>query len=320
MATPAHYFPLKQGRYQVSAGLCELGKDFGNGRQDGQIFQLDSLFDPYHQAKQQARSEQLAKYYPDSALTPAAMARVQQFVITRLIAEYPQYFELTQEESTWHLHCALTATVLTFDQSLENLINVQAPDIVVPYRDGLDALACQVQEDLALVQRTPNGSNTLKAVHLCFPNHWGAAAKMGRDFLAVHQPVPGMAKINHTHQQLIDALIHKGPYVRFAWGVATDNRLNHHPQSPSKIMPSAWEGRAFDPLDPQLYLRIERQVMWGLPELEIFLFTIRTYFTDCTTLTPQQREQLRSALASMPMQARIYKGLDQLDEILAWLV
>jgi hypothetical protein len=66
--------------------------------------------------------------------------------------------------------------------------------------------------------------------------------------------------------------------VRFAWGLSTDTPLNHHPEPPMNILPLQWQGRNFDPNNPRLYLRIERQVIWGLPKYEAVLFVIRTYF------------------------------------------
>ncbi len=188
------------------------------------------------------------------------------------------------------------------------------------YTSALDALACQIQEDLAVVCRRADGSDGLAAVHLCSPNHWAAEEKIGRHFAQVHAPVAGMGLLNQRSADLIRAMIERGPYVRFAWGLGTDTRLNHHPEPPPGIPPADWQGRHFDPEHPRLFVRVERQVLWGFPQQEAALFTIRTYFRDCARLTPQERTQLRLAISSMTPQTLAYKGLAaHHDPILEWL-
>ena len=189
-----------------------------------------------------------------------------------------------------------------------------------PYASALDALACQVQEDLAVVCRAPDGKDWLAAVHLCSPNHWAAEEKVGRAFAIVHAPVAGMAPLNQRSGDLVRAMIERGQYVRFAWGLGTDTRLNHHPEPPPGIPPKKWQGRSFDPAQPSLFVRLERQVLWGFPQENASLFLIRTYFRDCAALTPPERRQLRAALASMTPETLAYKGLTaHRDAILEWL-
>ncbi|MBM3278545.1 MAG: DUF3445 domain-containing protein [Candidatus Handelsmanbacteria bacterium] len=189
-----------------------------------------------------------------------------------------------------------------------------------PYADIFDALACQVCEDLAVVCRRPDGGDWLATVHLCSPNHWAAEEKVGRPFAQVHAPVAGMGPLNQRSSDLVRAMIERGPYVRFAWGLGTDTRLNHHPEPPRGISPENWQGRYFDPEHPRLFLRLERQVLRGFTQEEAALFTIRTYFRDCDRLSPGERTQLRLALLSMTPETLIYKGLTaHRDAILEWL-
>lgn len=136
----------------------------------------------------------------------------------------------------------------------------------------------------------------------------------------MHAPVAGMGLLNQRSGDLVRAMIERGPYVRFAWGLGTDTRLNHHPEPPPGISPASWQGRHFDPAHPSLYVRVERQVLWGFPRQEAALFTIRTYFRDCARLALQERAQLRLAIASMTPETLVYKGLaTHRDPILEWL-
>jgi hypothetical protein len=117
-------------------------------------------------------------------------------------------------------------------------------------------------------------------------------------------------------------MIDREPMVRFAWGLSTDTRLNHHPEAPLDVPVNDWLGRHFDRDRPRLFLRIERQVIWGLPEYDAALFTIRTYFRDCSVVKKDTnlRCKLSAAIESMTPESLEYKGLAQSKaNILAWL-
>jgi hypothetical protein len=313
------YFPLDTGQYQVTPGLHALGTDFGNSIADSHIFQFDTNFDRYRQAKIAARTETLEKYYCREELDLQKDSIINQFIIQQLCHESPELFLYQKQNQQHQLHCKLTGETLMFDSQYQ-LAGTQ-PD-TTDYVDGLDALAMQIQEDIALVEKTNEGGDRIVTLHLCFPNHWAAQDKIGKSFMISHAPVPGMARINQRAEQLLNSLLHKGPYVRFAWGLATDTHLNHHPIPPEGFDKKLWQGRSFNPTDPQLYLRIERQVIHGFPEIDIFLFTIRTYFYDVAVLkqSPTKRDALQSALQSMSPATLSYKGLaESLPLILKWL-
>ncbi len=153
-------------------------------------------------------------------------------------------------------------------------------------------------------------NNRVTALHLCAPNHWAAADKLGKDFMTVHKAVPGFASYNSSHHRMLSGLVHKGPYVRFAWGLCTDNDLNQHPHASSGHAGKPRPGREFTS-DSDLYMRIERQCMWGQPEIGAFLFTIRTYFmkVDNANMTDSEIYALKSAISGMDRETRIYKYL-----------
>jgi hypothetical protein len=120
---------------------------------------------------------------------------------------------------------------------------------------------------------------------------------------------------------MLRSLIHKGPYVRFAWGLSTDINLNQHPSLVTDDGKNISQGRCFSLDNRSLYMRIERQVILGIPEINGFLFTIRTYFRDIQTITNKsQLRRLVKVIESMSDETGIYKGIyDQKAEILKWL-
>lgn len=316
----ACYFPLDNGRYEVKPGLMPLSSNLGNDRIDQQVFQIDSNFAHYRQAKLTARRERLSKYYQTYNYSGVAGA-IAHLIIARLTQEYPQYFYL-ERLSTGNalLHCHLTAETLYLDAYWQ--LQQSQSNVKPAYESTLDALACQVQEDLAVVCRGSDGANWLSVIHLCYPNHWAAEDKIGKDFALVHAPVAGMEKINQSAGAIVNTMIEREPMVRFAWGLSTDTRLNHHPNPPLGIQVKQWCGREFNINNPRLYLRIERQIIWGLPEYQAALFTIRTYFRDCKVIKQDAvlRPKLVAALDSMTADSLVYKGLaERKNSILRWL-
>lgn len=323
MATPdepvAHYFPLSSGQYVIKPGFYRLGHDFGNGAADRRLFQLDRQFADYRRVKQQARCEDLDKYL---CVTPEAdtLAPVlNQFFIDRLCREYPDRFQRVDTSEGQRLDCRLTGESLHFTHEGSYLDCLPAHQADTPaYRNGLDALALQIQEDLALVDLRGE-RDRLCAIHLCQPNHWDPREKIGGDFAGIHQPVPDMARINARAAQLLQACLQQGPFVRFAWGIATDERLNHHPEPAPGTDRQQWQGRAFDPARPAAWLRVERQVLHGLPQTHAVLFTIRTYHIPLSDLSVAEQQLLYQAIAGMEESHRDYKGLADPTPLLDWL-
>lgn len=299
---PAQYFPLKKGLYEVTPGLSRLGADFGNGPRDALAFQLDSEFPKYRENKKRCWEERPSKYSVVSQEFAAIEPVVIRALVSRLTQEYPEYFEAQGAV----LQCRLTGD-----------------SIPLASQGAWDALASQVQEDLCVLTAGPDGNDSLTALHLCSPSHWSAEEKVGKNFAEVHRPVPGIEPIVKTAPGLIDLVVHKGPYTRFVWMFATDDRLNHHPEPPPGHDPVEWKGRAFDrSKEIPLRMRLERQVMLGLPEIRSFLFLIRTYFVDGREIRrdPQRRALLSAALRSMSPASQQYKGVaGQVEDVVSWL-
>lgn len=313
----AFYFPLSNGQYEVKPGLFPFPTDFGNGQQDFRLFQIDKTFPHYRENKLAARAESLEKYVCQST-AELSFPIVNQFIVDALCSEYPEFFIFDPVQQ--RLDCRLTDEQLVFDTqgNLEHEKSQINTDTA--YINSWDALAMQIQEDLAIMQVDTNGKGKLVALHLCAPNHWAASDKIGKDFLSMHASVPGMERINQRANQINSAILHKGPFVRFAWGFSSDTRLNHHPIAPDNIPTSDWQGRQFNPSTPELYLRVERQTLTGYPTEGLVLFTIRNYFYDVKNLSGEQQKQLLNAIQSMSDDTICYKGLNKSKNMIVnWL-
>jgi hypothetical protein len=300
----------------VKPGLVPLGTDFGNGPADHLTFQFDAGFAEYRKVKQQARAERLDKYYQTRDFAPEIAGTVCRFIARRLAKEHSALFALEERAEEVTLRSALAGETLRFDPEMQRVVGKGADP---PYADPFDALAAQVQEDLAVVRRV-DGKDWACAIHLCFPYRWTAEEKIGLDFVTMHLPVPAMETFRKPG--MVTNMIKFGPFTRFVWELCTDDRLNHHREPPPGTGPDTWREHPFDPQHPRFFLRVEREVLHGFPEQEAALLAVRISFRDGEEIRKDAtlRVPLCKTIESMTPEALRYKGLaDSRDDILAWL-
>jgi len=322
LPAPRAYFPLNSGRYVVEAGLKILGQQSVEGLIESEFFPIDALYGAYLSEKRASR-RQLAKHYATHRLAPAIARDVADWLMNRLVLESPQFFQ----RDGWVFRNLLAGFEAEVDpEGLEvaafRLLTPMLPEaqgdavngpVDFTGADLLDFLASQLSEDLAITCRDrETGENWQAFLHVSFPNHWAPEEKIGKPFMAVHEPVADFERIARASEKLIDAMITKGPFIRFAWGIATDTRLNHHPELPQG---RKLEGDALAELGEHVFMRIERQTLKGFPEHDAAFFTIRTTFRTLAEIARDsvQREHLREAIATMGPDALAYKGLEDLQ-------
>jgi hypothetical protein len=293
----ARYTPWTKGVYEVAPGLRPFGTDFGNGAADRRVFQLDADFDKYAENKRTALRERRSKYVRSFRLAADVERAAIDLIVARLAADYPDRFQagwegdhrtLSEDAKTWVLPA--------FGRGNES--------------QSLDMLARLVQEDFAVVS-TEHSADWVSYINLCSPSHWAAEEKVGRSFFDVHAPIPAFERVNAVAAEMVQTMVQRGPFVRFVWGVESDDRLNHHTEPPPGWDPEEWHGRLFD--RGQFWVRTERQVIFGMPAVGAALFVIRVgYVPNSAILSdPALRDSLRAALLSMSPDARHYKGLER---------
>lgn len=311
LAPPLHYFPVSKNPFAFKTGLIKLDKTVNTQAQ--KIFQIDSLWFEYHQAKMQSRAEQLNKYVLSKRLTRAIENRACAYIINTLSQQYPEFFQYDIQGNTVTFSNHLSDEELIFDEDY----HLQSTNKIVnpPYENLLDALCCQLQEDFSLIHITEQHDN-LVYLHLCFPNYWAAEHKIGKCFAGAHQFVPAMEGINKKADKLNKLLKSEGPFERFTWGITTDRRLNHHPKAPDGESEKEWYGRNIDETSP-LYLRVERQVTTPFNRESAYLFSIRTYFVDLSHEPKDNLEILIQSIQSMPEDILKYKGIHQQKDLLS---
>ncbi|HEY5744813.1 MAG TPA: heme-dependent oxidative N-demethylase subunit alpha family protein [Chryseolinea sp.] len=299
------YLPFLNGTYSTAPGLSPMTKT-GPG-ESSQVFAIDDGYDHALANKQVCRDEDIRKYYCEARLDATTQNHVNHYIAGTLVKEHPQHFELQQLNDTHVLLNRKTGKQICWnDQGLAE---------GTPYLSTLDALCCQIQEDIAVFQLQEN-EDWLAAIHLCAPNHWDPHEKIGHPFHHIHAPVPGMERTLKHYPTMLSAIVAQGAFTRFAWGIATDTRLNHHPIAPDNVDHDFWYGRRAEKEQPRFYIRTERQNLVGFREVNAFLFTIHTYFYDVATLTTEEKKQLLSAIQSMSPATLEYKGLTHSKHVL----
>ncbi len=266
LPAPARYFPVKPLPLRMEAGLLRHGTDFGNGAADRAFFQVDTELERYRAAKRAAPAARHAVVLRDDA-DRALLARVEAWLRTTLADEHPALLAELGDTAT---------------------------------HAGFAEIASLVQEDLVILRRLPDGDSRAIAVHVALPSGWRPERIHGASFGAIHGPVPDFAKHPAAERSMVDAMVERGPYVRFVWTVNADDHLDHHPEEGRR---EPW--RAGGPG----FLRVERQTTVPFAADEGSLFLIRVYLYPFASLSAEQRAVLASALEQLPPAVAAYKNL-----------
>lgn len=241
---------------------------------DQKIFDVDEHYSEYISNKNRCRAEDITKYYCEHKFDGRTNRAVTDFLFNRIGTEYPG--------------------LLDFDRD--------------SYDSVFDGICSHLQEDVAVIQ-LDGDKDWLTAIHLCSPNHWDPRKKIGRPFNEIHTPVPNIERTVKNYQVMLKMIVEKDIFTRFAWGVATDTRLNHHPEPPPGYDATMWRGRRVADEGTEFFVRVERQNLIGLKEVNAFIFTIRTYFYKVSELDGEEKSLLGKAVNSMSNESLEYKGM-----------
>jgi hypothetical protein len=170
-------------------------------------------------------------------------------------------------------------------------------------RDPLHALGRAWEPDFALMTRGEDGVFRLAGGVVCFPSSWALREKLGRPMDDIHAPVPGLnpalARQIHTFLERLDP---GAAWARENWGLSRDAELNHHPSLRRTALDAAVRA-------DEVWVRIERQLLFKLPETRAVLFGIRVDVHPLTSLPDTARAGLARALGTMSPEVLAYKGL-----------
>jgi dimethylamine monooxygenase subunit A len=192
---------------------------------------------------------------------------------------------------------------------------VAAGAIDVGADHSLESLGRSLEPDFVLLLPSANGPVVVGGV-VCFPSSWALPEKMGLTLEQTHGPVPTLnPQLGERIRTALDRLAPGVAWERENWGMARDGNRNHHPHRPRKRLDETVEPN-------ELWLRVEHQVLYRLPQTGGFLFGIRLEITPWSELVGNEEAVagLYRGLETMPDEIASYKGLlSARGRILSWL-
>ena len=294
---PRRYFPVSRNAFAFTAGLNTI-------KDNEKILLIDTDYSNYIQNKIHNREKSYGRFVQKHQLDTQIENASIQFLLDQITQDWPDYFKVEQQRKNIRLRNNITAEILTFDQNMR-LVDSKNDN----YNDALDALLTQIQEDISITVLNQD-SDSIRYLHLCFPNFWSAEDKIGKNFIDAHKAVPDMGKIKQSHIAINRMLMTSGPFERFTWGLTTNKNLSQHPHDNNST------SRQFD-LAENIYMRVERQVTVPLPTQNAYIFFIRTYFENIQDLNIEETTRLIHSLNSMSEETASYKGMaNQRDNII----
>jgi dimethylamine monooxygenase subunit A len=185
----------------------------------------------------------------------------------------------------------------------------------------LDALALSCQEDIVIMRGVAETAHA-EALSVSFPSGWDPREKLAANFERIHEPIADNARLLKASGNTMKALLIKGPFIRFSWGLTINPSLDNNPRSPKPEPLQAWLENPSE-LVKHSYLRMERQTTFAMPDLERGLFSIRIYVTpllERLERDPSLRSRLARFVASVKPEVLAYKGQAKITPgILQWL-
>ncbi len=286
--TQPPYLPFADGKWRMNMGLKALNLQ--------QWIEIDEHF-----ADELALKDKLLKnYYSDVFASLPESQPSQQEVLDLLLNHLLEQFPLHYRRQ---------------GITIENLITKQAWNIADFEAVPLDLAGRLVQEDLLLMQPSPQGY-ILVAASLCFPSRWRLREKIGRPLAQIHSPVPGYKeKLKRPVDNFFDRLKCDRPAWRLNWSIV---------DTPELFLGQEAEKQSLDPslntenAGEKLWIRVERQTLRRLQGSGDVLFTIRTYVHPLKLLEddPAMAHHLAEAVQQIPPDMQSYKNLVPIREAL----
>jgi dimethylamine monooxygenase subunit A len=282
------YLPFADGQWRMSMGLKALNLH--------EWIEIDDRFAAELALKDQLLNERYSDVFACLPDSKASQKEVLKLLINHLCDRFPQHYRRQ-------------------DTTIENITTGQVWTITDFEAAPLDLAGRLVQEDLLLMQPSPEGY-ILAAASVCFPSRWRLEEKLGCPLAQIHSPVPDyQEKLARPVDGFFDRLKCDRPAWRLNWGIV---------DSPDLFLPSNAGQTSVDAAisvtnaGEMLWLRVERQTLRRLSESGDILFTIRTYIHPLQVLQddPEMARNLADAIAQIPLNVQRYKSILPIREAL----
>lgn len=285
------YFPFDDDLWAMTMGVRPLG--------DAPLIEVDvQRYETEIALKQAQLGDDHRFYFQAQPRTEAMQWEAVELLLPNLARHYPQHFRLEIQGAHWTWCNRLLGSTTSFQLGDRTAL---------PYKP-LDWLGRHVQDDLLLLDGN-QPSVPLVAGQLCFANVWSLNDKLGKSFLAIHDPIPRFGTaIGQPAQLLMERLKAGRPVWRVNWAVKASDQLN----LPPHIDETQWKAAVtVENAGVRCFFRVERQMLARLERTNAILFTVHTYLVPISELaqSPQWKQRLWGVLQSTPPDVLAYKGI-----------
>jgi hypothetical protein len=167
--------------------------------------------------------------------------------------------------------------------------------------DFLLALSLSLQEDFAVMVPDAQGVLRAQMLSIYFASGWSPEEKLGQSMAEIHEPVAENTALLRSATAMSQAMVSKGPFVRYVWTISGTDALSRAPGEDT-MTDVAQIG--------DLWFRCERQVtvpLWGVASL--FLIRVDVQPLVQMIQAPGRRALLEAALRSMSPEVLAYKNI-----------
>jgi Protein of unknown function (DUF3445) len=321
---------MNESRFEIKADLFPLGTVI-NGKLEQKHFEQDNQLEYFLRERLNLFETQLEKRRLIHTDDETGLAESLHRVFGLYAKDHPELIHLEPDGVELKylglkLRCSSAATRI--EPVIERLNPTELGERIavwLEHQNGvtrlLDALALSCQEDIVIMRGVAETAHA-EALSVSFPSGWDPREKLAENFERIHEPIADNAKLLRASGNTMKALLTKGPFVRFSWGLTINPSLDNHPQSPKPQPLQAWLENPSE-LVKHSYLRMERQTTFPMPDLERGLFSIRIYVTpllERLERDPSLRSRLAKFVASVKPEVLAYKGQANITPgILRWL-
>jgi Protein of unknown function (DUF3445) len=321
---------MNEARFDIKADLFPLGTVI-NGKLEQKHFEQDNQLEYFLRERLKLLETQLEMRRLIHTDDETGLAESLHRVFGLYAKDHPELIHLEPDgiELKYlglRLQCSSAATRI--EPEIERVHPTELGERIAAWLERqngvarlLDALTLSCQEDIVIMRGIAETAHA-EALSVSFPSGWDPREKLAENFERIHEPIADNSRLLKASGNTMKALLTKGPFIRYSWGLTINPSLDNHPNSPKPEPLQAWLENPNE-LVKHSYLRMERQTTFPMPDLERGLFSIRIYVTpllERLERDPSLRVRLARFVASVKPEVLAYKGMGQITPgILQWL-
>jgi len=259
--------------------------------------------------KRERLDTQKSFYYRTLPRSLPAQRELRGRVVAHLAADHPQSFEVS-------------------DSVVRSVITGQTADLDDDSIEPLMQVSRLVEEDFMLLEEF-GGTLQITAASNAYSSSGRLVGSVGRDMEWAHEPVPQLTpRLGGRIHRVLGSIHAARPCERFNWQITPMATVFFPHDDPHAANAAAMREVLGElRLDPEragelLWIRVERQTLWRLPDSNAVAFSLHTYSDPLSSLQSdaQSLRAIRAVLQSYSEERWKYSEMDIVREpLMIWL-